>query len=391
MISREELRELAEFECRRPGEHAVTFYFQPGTPKDKSHREEAILAKDLVRKTLQELELTHRNREVIADIERILHLAEGLRGNQARAKAVFSCSERKLWREFDLPADSFSSLLYVNRRFHLKPLAPLFSEHPRLWIALVDQQNARFIEAYFDQVREQGALSNPMPRHGRSDGFAGYDAGHTQRHSEDEVRRHLHSTAEMLRSGAEHKQFEALVIGCHDVNWPDLEHQLHPDVRKKIVGRFSADLGTLSNDRAVAEASRIVKQSLAEHQRVLLRETVDQARSNGLGVTGLRRVLRATEMGEVDTILMSRDYTARAVECTNCRHLDSHIIPYCSVCGRATRKLEDVCEALVPAAVRNNLGLVLLPHEETLDQIGNIAALLRFRADRNRNQMLAAS
>jgi peptide subunit release factor 1 (eRF1) len=391
MISREELRELAEFECRRPSELAVTFYFQPGAPKDKSHREEAILAKDLVRNTLQELEVSHRSRELSGDVERILRLVESMRGNHARAKAVFACSERNLWREFDLPANSFSNLLFVNRRFHLKPLAPLFSEHPRLWIALVDQQNARFIETHFDQVREQGAITNRMPRHGRSDGYAGYDAGHTQRHAEDEIRRHFRAVAEILRNGAERKQFNALVIGCHDVNWPDLEHQLHPDVSKKIVGRFSGDLGTLSNEKAVGEANGILRRSLAEHQRVLLRETVDQARSNGLGVTGLRRVLRATEMGEVDTILMSRDFAARAVECTNCRHLDSHIVPYCSVCGRATRKLEDVCEALVPAAVRNNLALVLLPHEETLDQIGNIAALLRFRADRNKNQLLAAS
>jgi hypothetical protein len=53
--------------------------------------------------------------------------------------------------------------------------------------------------------------------------------------------------------------------------------------------------------------------------------------------------------------------------------------------------LEDVCEALVPVALRNNLRLVLLPPDQTLDRIGNIAALLRFRADRNTNQLRAAS
>jgi peptide subunit release factor 1 (eRF1) len=257
-------------------------------------------------------------------------------------------------------------------------------------VALVDQQNARFLDAYFDELREQGTMTNPSPRHGRSDGYGGYDAGHVQRHSEDEVRRHFRAVSEFLLNGAERKQYEALVIGCGDVNWPDLEKQLHPDVVRRMVGRFSADLGTLSNEKAAAEAYRLVQQSLAHYQRTLLLQTVDQARSNGLGVTGLRRVLRATEMGEVDTILMSRDYSARAVECTNCRHLDSHIVPYCSVCGRATRKLEDVCEALVPAALRNNLGLILLPRDETLDQVGNIAALLRFRADRNKNHLLAS-
>jgi hypothetical protein len=40
--------------------------------------------------------------------------------------------------------------------------------------------------------------------------------------------------------------------------------------------------------------------------------------------------------------------------------------------------------------LRNNLGLVLLPPDPTLDAIGNIAALLRFRADRNTNQLLAS-
>ena len=51
MISREELRQLASFECRHPDELAISFYFKPSTPQDKSHREEGILAKDLVRKT----------------------------------------------------------------------------------------------------------------------------------------------------------------------------------------------------------------------------------------------------------------------------------------------------------------------------------------------------
>ncbi len=85
MISREELRKLASFECHGPNELAISFYFQPSTPQDKSHREEAILAKDLVRKTLQELQLNGRNRDAIGDLEKILHLAEGLHGNQARA------------------------------------------------------------------------------------------------------------------------------------------------------------------------------------------------------------------------------------------------------------------------------------------------------------------
>jgi peptide subunit release factor 1 (eRF1) len=391
MISREDLRQLAQFGSQSPNELAISFYFQPGTPQDKSHREEAILAKDLVRKTLQELQLNGRNRHAIEDLQKILHLAEALHGNGARAKAVFACGARGIWREFDLPPISSTTKLFVNRRFHLKPLASIFSEHPRLWVALVDRHSARFLEVYFDQVREQAAVTSPLPRHGRSDGYAGYDAGHAERHSEDEARRHFLSTAELLKNAVERKQYEALVIGCHDVTWPDFQSQLHPYVRKKVLGRFSADLGTLTDDRAREEAERVVHDSLQRHHQDLIRETLDEAKSNGRGVTGLRRVLRSTEMGEVETLIMTHEYSARAVECTSCGHIDSHLVSYCPACGRATRELADVCEALVPAVIKGSLGLVLVPQDDQLDRVGNIAALLRFRADRNTNRLLAAS
>ena len=390
MISREELRQLADFECRLPGEFAITFYFEPGAPKDKSHREEVIEAKDLVRKTIQELELNGKHRNAISDLQRILQLVESLRGNQARAKAVYACAARGFWKEFDLPSGVVGSRLFVNRRFHLKPVAPLMSDHPPLWVAVLDRQNARFVEVEFDSVKEQGTISNILPRHGRSDGFAGYNAGHAERHLEGEFRRHFQEAAEFLMAAAERKLFDGLVIGCQDVNWPEIEAQLHPDVKKKLLGRFSAELTALSNEKAAEGGRGIAREAVTKRHQELLGAALDGARSNGRGVTGLRRVLRATEQGEVDTIIMSRDYSARAVECTNCRHLDSHLVPYCPACGRGTRQLDDVCEALVPLVVRNSLGLVLLPPDETLDRVGNIAAVLRFRADQNVNQMLAS-
>lgn len=390
MISREDLRQLADFECRLPDEFAITFYFEPGTPKDKSHREEVIEAKDLVRNTLQELELNGKNRNAISDLQRVLQLAESLRGNQARAKAVFACASRQFWKEFDLPPGFGASRLFVNRRFHLKPVAPVVSDNPPLWVAVLDRQHAHFLNVEFDGVKEHGTISNPVPRHGRSDGFAGYNGGHAERHLQGEFRRHFQEAAEFLKAAAERKLFDALVIGCQDINWPEIEAQLHPDVKKKLLGRFSAELTALSNDKAAEEGRRIAREAVTKQQHQLLGAALEGARSNRRGVTGLRRVLRATEQGEVDTIIMSRDYSARAVECTNCRHLDSHLVPYCPACGRSTRQLDDVCEALVPLVVRNNLGLVLLPPDETLNRVGNIAAVLRFRADQNVNQMLAS-
>jgi peptide subunit release factor 1 (eRF1) len=204
------------------------------------------------------------------------------------------------------------------------------------------------------------------------------------------VRRHFQQVAEFLKNGAEKKLFEALVIGCQETIWPEIRDQLHADVTRKILGRFSGEFNAMTNEKAAEEGRRILTENLTKKHQELLMTALNGSKSNGRGVTGLRRVLRATEQGEVETIIMAREYSARAVECTNCRHLDSHLVPYCPVCGRSTRQLDDICEALVPFAVRNNLGLVLLPPNESLNQVGNIAAVLRFRADQNVNQLLAS-
>src|SRR5690242_8709738 len=103
MLTRDDVRELAQFSVADPNSCASTFYFQPRTPQDRSHREEAIQAKDLVRNAMREAEKNGKNGCARRDLTRILELAEGLHGNQARAKAVFVCGDQGFWREFDLP------------------------------------------------------------------------------------------------------------------------------------------------------------------------------------------------------------------------------------------------------------------------------------------------
>ena len=69
MITRDDIRELANFQSAEGC--AITFYYQPSTPLNKSHREEAILVKDLIRDALREAEKHGKNGRTRADLERI--------------------------------------------------------------------------------------------------------------------------------------------------------------------------------------------------------------------------------------------------------------------------------------------------------------------------------
>lgn len=389
MMTREDIRELAAFQADSNG-CALSFYFQPRTPQNKSHKEETILAKDLVRQALRETEKQGKNGCARADLDRILEIAGNLHGNQARAKAVFASSAKKIWREFDLPALLPGTQLFVNRRFHLKPLAALLGAQPKLCVLLVDRQHGRLFELRLDELKERGDLFRSLPRT-RSDGYAGYNAGHVERRAANEAMHHYKQVSDRLKDELERGMWERLVVACHDTNWSEFESYLHPYVRQRLLGHFPADIASLTPDEIRENANRILREDQERRRETLLGEALSMAKGNSRGVTGLRRVLRSLELGEVQTLFLGETFTARGVECENCGHLDSHMVPFCVVCGRATRELEDICEAVVPAAIRRDIELFYIKNNTAFDQVGNIAALLRFRADQAKTPIAASA
>jgi peptide chain release factor subunit 1 len=391
MMTRDEIRELAAFQAdETKGACALSFYFQPDPPQDRSHRREAIVAKDIVKQALKSAAATGKNGSLHADLDRVLDLATNLRGN-ARGRAVFACSARKFWKEYELPPHLGGTQIYLQPRFQLKPLAALLGAQPALCVVMVDRQRARFFDLRLDVLREHGAIVHMLSRSASSYGYNGYEAGHAERRVAEEALQHFKAVSERLRADFERGAWERLIVGCHDVNWPEFDSHLHPYVKQRLIGRFSADVASVSNEEIRDHAGALLTQWITERASTKVREALDFAKGNGRGVAGLRRVLQALETGEVQTIFLAENYAARAVECPHCGHLDAHLVASCVACGRRTRELTDVCDAIIPIAIRRNIELFYLKEHDELDRAGNIAALLRFRSDQTTGQVAAAS
>jgi peptide subunit release factor 1 (eRF1) len=391
MMTHEEIRELAAFEAdQKSGAYALSFYFQPDPPQDRSHRREAIVAKDLVKHALKEVNGKSRNGSLHADLERVLDVASHLPGH-TRARAVFACSAHNLWKEFDLPPRLGTTGIYVQPRLQLKPLAMLLGAQPDLCVAVVDRQRARLFDLRLDELRERGAIVHMLSRSAASYGYHGYEAGHAERRVADEALQHFKTVAERLRTDLEKGLWQRLIIGCHSSNWPEFEPHLHPYVKQRLIGRFSADVASVTDEEIRKHADSLLKKWIEDRGRSKVAEAIDFAKGNGRGVTGLRRVLRALETGEVQSLFLGENYSAKAVECMHCGHLDAHIVPACVACGRKTRALADVCDAMIPLAIRRDIELFYLKDHSELDRAGNIAALLRFRSDQNRTGQIAAA
>ncbi len=390
-MTREEIRELAAFQAdEKKAACALSFYFQPDPPQDRSHRREAIVAKDVIKQALKSAAATGKNGSLHADLDRILDVATNLRGH-IRGKAVFACSAHNFWKEYELPLHVGATQIYLQSRFQLKPLAALLGAQPTLCVAVVDRQRARIFDLRLDDLRERGAIVHMLSRSASNYGYNGYEAGHAERRVAEEALQHFKAVSERLRIDLEKASWERLIIGCHESNWPEFEPHLHPYVKPRLIGRFSADVASVTDEEIRDQANAILNQWLTERATMKVSEAVSFAKAHSRGVTGLRRVLQALEAGEAQSLFLGEDYSARAVECPHCGHLDAHLVRSCVACGHSTHELADVCDAIIPIAIRRDIELFYLKDNDDLDRAGNIAALLRFRSDQKKSGQIAAA
>ncbi len=381
MITRDDIRELANF--RSPEGCAVTFYYQPPTPLNKSHREEVILVKDMIRSALREAERNGKNGSTRADLERIAGMIDPMHSNSGKGKAIFACGKEGFWREFEVPAQLVKSRIEVRQRFHLKPLAAVLDGEQRACVVLADRTKARIFELVDDQITERQDFVNELTRRGKSDGFAGYDAGHAERKQQNEALQHFKIVAEHIEQYFERRAHDRLVIGCRDDVWSEIEPQLQSGARQRLVGRFRIDPKMATPEQVKQMAREQLVQYAAHQKQQLILEVIGEAHRNGRGAIGLRRVLRSLEQGEVLTLLMGSNFSAPGVKCYSCGHMDLHESPTCAVCGKENTQLDDIGDAIVGHAIRTGVELVYISDDEEFDRIGRIAARLRFRADQN--------
>jgi peptide chain release factor subunit 1 len=387
MITREQLRQLAEFQSSQG--NAVSFYFHPGIPQNKAHREEHILVKDLVHDALASVPAPAMTDGLRSDLNRIAALGEKLPNNHTRGKAILACAQSGIWVEIDFAAGHLTNRLIVNSRFHLAPLTAALSESAPCCVAVVDREKALISKFDSSGLALLEEVFNPTPRRVRTAGFAGYEAGHIERHIDNEAMRHFKQVADRIRELLETHGFEGLIIACRDESWPEIEPHLHAYLKQRLLGRFSADPATPVSELVRATQSLLDERNISARQ-ALIHEVLGEAHRNARGVLGLRQVLLALEKGEVHTLLLGPKFSARAVECRHCGHMDTRTMKNCTLCGKETSEVEDIADALVADAIRRGAEIVQVNGDPSFDAAGNVGALLRFRSDQNTAERLAS-
>src|SRR4051812_49352435 len=362
------MRELAGFWSEE--REAMSLYFQPPVPSELSHREEPILAKENIQQQLKTLQGT--SAAVREDIRRILASVSGLKyEGSPRTRIIFACGRNDIWREYDVPGD-FGVRLDVDHAFSIAPLVAQQQSRKRYCIALADRNRARLLLLEAREISEHSQVLDEEQEKVRTTGARASVS--LERRRDEKVRRHFAFLADHLLHFHEHGDYDALLIGCRDEMWPEIEDTLHTELKRILVGRFSVDPGLATSAEIAEKAQALIDEKDRNDEQSLVEKVMGAAASDGLGAVGLEAVIHSLEQGEVRTLLLagtrpqvslSRSQGSgpgagagpaatplSASLCPNCGHLEGAPVRACALCGTEMRRFAHAEEALL----RNALG-----------------------------------
>jgi peptide subunit release factor 1 (eRF1) len=376
------LRKLSNVESKQGC--AISFYFFPQPPQNKAHAEDRIRLKDVVRNAQRKAE-TEGKQPAIADLKRIEELSDQL-AQSSEPVAIFACAEHGIWEQVSLPGQSGETRVVLNGRFHLRALAE--SPDRNILVVTADRVNIRFLRLSAGKLQQFDAIESDIPRKARTDGFAGYDAGHKERHVGHWEKVHFKEMAEKMRQLCEGPSFDAAVIICRSELRSEIEPLLHPYVNDKLLGYLDFDPSSADEATIRTQVVGMGRERQLGEEQALIREVMGEAQRDARGKVGLRAVLEALERGEVQTLVLGNGFAATVSECGNCGHLDHRNGRKCSVCAQPAREIDDLVDALTTRALRSSLEIAYVD-DEAFRKAGNIGALLRFRSDQNTPAKLA--
>ena len=365
------LRELATRESRGP---FLSLYLDTQRGDDAQKDRVRVFLKNETHRIRENLEGNGHDHEIERGIRQIESYMENDLQPETRGVAIFSCPTEDVFIPLQLPV-AVRPELTIGARPHLRQLAALRKQHPRVVLAMIDAKSARLFTLEFGKILRALDLTDPeMPR--RHD-QGGWSQANMQRHVQDHIDRHHKEVAEIVARMVERNQYEYVILSGQERSLANFRSQLPKKVDEKIIGTLRLDIRSSEDDALSACRTIIEAQQLLE-LRDRIGELEEAARSAGRGAIGVGPVIDAVNQRRLLRLFVMENASARGWRCTSCGTLGEAIPVGCPICGEAVNTVELV-EEFVAAAHRADADVDFVAGGSALLEEGNgVGALLRF-------------
>ena len=269
----------------------------------------------------------------------------------------------------------FDNQVVIRSQPYLLPLVRLSDEYEPALLCMVNSRSARILEVVLGGLAGQSHIDSEETPKRHSQG--GWSQTRYQRRVEDRIDHYHREVADVLARLADQHPRAHVFLGGPEAVVSGFRDLLPTRTRRRVADVLSLDLG--ADDRVVLEELlRGLEEIERDKVEALVGETLEAGLAGGLGAVGLTETLDAVNRGAVRVLLVLRTFGARGWRCTSCGALgvETHLgCPYC----QSELATCDLCERMVEKVLSAGGGVESVERSERLDEVGGVAAALRFR------------
>lgn len=378
LSNREQVEKLSQF--RSENFLTTSFYFD--TDKSRMRKREITLSlKNLLntsKSQIEQMEVSKKKKNSLyKDLEKIKRFcSQNLPLNHSSGLAIFSCSDQDFWEFFNLPSSPPNRIIF-DKNPYVRPLSAILDEHHRIFALTLDRKEAKWYDIFMDEILLLDSHEEDVPSKVREGGWEGYESKRIERHIATHLHDHFKKIAQKSFDLFKKNYFDWIFLGCKEEYCSDFEHLLHPYLKDKIKARLKS-MPADSPAAVLRESLGLEKNLKKKEKEQVVQRLVSELEKGGLAVSGLKQTLRSLNRGEVQTLIVTRQFARPGRMCPRCHFLFVDELR-CPSCQRKTDKILDVIDEAVEAAIVKNCRVKHLNPPSKLDRFGKIGAFLRYK------------
>jgi peptide chain release factor subunit 1 len=300
-------------------------------------------------------------------IKTIEKINDFLKNNHETNIAIFASEKHDLFLTVSIPID-INNALIVDSSPYIRPLARILDEWESYSLVLLNTHHAKIFSIELGVIDQRKNLSSEIINKHKK---GGWSQARFQRIRKGAIHDFFSEVIDYLGK----KVDEQIVLAGPGVAKTQFRALLPEFIEKRVVGIIDIDI---EDEREVIKKSlRMIseKEDLESHK--LVEQLKKEILKNGLAVYGFDETLQAARIGQIDVLLVEKDYKLKGCLCEHCQILKSGPIKDCPVCGGPMTEA-DVIEEIIEFAERTDARIEFTDDEE-MSLLGHIGGLLRYK------------
>jgi len=281
--------------------------------------------------------------------------------------AVFASYKQNFLEYINLDVN-IDNLLIVDSSPYIRPLAKIIDEWESFTLILIDSNSARIYSISLGEIDNVKKLSSEiMNKHKKG----GMSQARFNRLRKGSINNFLTEVIDALKKRVE----KQIIIAGPGLTKKKFYEMLPKILFDKVVDLI--DININNEKELLKESFYIISRKEKRESYEAVKQLKQEILKEGLAVYGVKETLNAVKNGQVELLIIEKNYKLNGWICENCQIVEEGKKRLCPYCSKKTSEV-DVLEEIIEFAERTDANIEFTDEKEIAD-LGHVGAILRYK------------